>query len=293
VAEAGSFTRVAREQDSSQPTVSRQIATLEEHLGAQLFTRTTRTLTLTDDGRHFYERAKLAIEAVSEAEDSVGRRRARPSGVLRMAIPVVFGRLRVIPHLKEFLQRYPDVSIDLVMNDAISDLVEEGIDLAIRSGQLTDSPLIGKKIGATRRVLVAAPSYLRGKSRPTHPRDLATHDCIALAANWRFEGPEGPFSVAVRGPVRTNNSEGIREAVLSGLGIGHIPIWHFTDEIRSGRLVLLLEAYEPPPVPIQALYPSRRFVPQKTRVMIDHLERQFARDPDLNPKPARRPAPQT
>jgi DNA-binding transcriptional LysR family regulator len=97
----------------------------------------------------------------------------------------------------------------------------------------------------------------------------------------------------VRGPVRTHNSEGIREAVLSGLGIGHVPIWHFTDEIRSGRLVLLLEAYEPPPVPIQALYPSRRFVPQKTRVMIDHLERQFARDPDLNPKLARRPAPGT
>jgi DNA-binding transcriptional LysR family regulator len=298
VAEAGSFTRVAREQDSSQPTVSRQIATLEEHLGARLFTRTTRTLTLTDDGRQFYERARLAIEAVSEAEDSVGRRRARPSGALRLAVPIVFGRLRVIPHLKEFLARYPDVSIDLVMSDAFSDVVEEGIDLAIRSGDMTDSLLIGKKIGTTRRVLVAAPSYLRGRPRPTHPRDLATHDCIAFtpatsAVNWRFQGPEGPLSVEVRGPVRTHNSEGIREAVLSGLGIGHVPIWHFTDEIRSGRLMLLLEAFEPPPVPIQALYPSRRFVPQKTRVMIDHLERRFGRDPDLNPKPARRLAPGT
>jgi len=125
VVEAGSFTRVAQEQNSSQPTVSRQVAALEEHLGARLFTRTTRKLTLTDDGRGFYERAKLAIEAVSEAEDAVGRRRSRPSGALRLALPVVFGRLRVIPHLKEFLTRYPDVSIDLAMNDAQVDLVEE------------------------------------------------------------------------------------------------------------------------------------------------------------------------
>ncbi len=145
---------------------------------------------------------------------------------------------RIIPHLKEFLARYPEVSIDLVMNDASSDLVEEGIDLAIRSGDMTDLLLIGKKIGTTRRVLVAAPSYLRGKARPTHPRDLAAHDCIAFtpatsAVNWRFQGPEGPLSIEVRGPVRTHNSEGIREAVLSGLGIGHVPIWHFTDEIRE------------------------------------------------------------
>src|ERR1700730_2858653 len=158
VVEAGSFTRVAQEQNSSQPTVSRQVAALEEHLGARLFTRTARKLTLTDDGRGFYERAKLAIEAVSEAEDAVGRRRARPSGALRLAMPVVFGRLRVIPHLKEFLTRYPDVSIDLAMNDAQVDLVEEGIDLAIRIGEVTDAALITRKIGVTRRVVVAAPS---------------------------------------------------------------------------------------------------------------------------------------
>jgi DNA-binding transcriptional LysR family regulator len=180
VVEAGSFTRVAQEQNSSQPTVSRQVAALEEHLGTRLFTRTTRKLTLTDDGRGFYERAKLAIEAVSEAEDAVGRRRSRPSGALRLAMPVVFGRLRVIPHLKEFLTRYPEVSVDLVMNDANADLVEEGIDLAIRSGEIADSSLIARKIGVTRRVVVAAPSYLRGKALPKHPADLAAHDCLTF-----------------------------------------------------------------------------------------------------------------
>src|SRR6202049_5183569 len=162
VFEAVSFPRGAQEQNSSQPTVSRQVAALEEHLGARLFTRTTRKLTLTDDGRGFYERARLAIEAVSEAEDAVGRRRSRPSGALRLAMPVVFGRLRVIPHLKEFLTRYPDVTIDLAMNDAHVDLVEEGIDLAIRIGEVTDATLITRKIGVTRRIVVAAPSYLTG-----------------------------------------------------------------------------------------------------------------------------------
>ena len=161
------------------------MAALEEHLGARLFTRTTRKLTLTDDGRGFYERARLAIEAVSEAEDAVGRRRSRPSGSLRLAMPVVFGRLRVIPHLKEFLTRYPEVSIDLVMNDANADLVEEGIDLAIRSGEVTDNSLIARKIGVTRRVVVAAPSYLRGKTLPKHPGDLAAHDCLTFTGDHR------------------------------------------------------------------------------------------------------------
>src|ERR1700730_8791651 len=289
VAEAGSFTRVAQEQDSSQPTGSRQIATLEQHLGARLFTRTTRSLTLTDDGRHFYERAKLAIEAVSEAEDSVGRRRSRPSGALRLAVPIVFGRLRVIPHLKDFLARYPDVTIDLLMNDANSDLVEEGIDLAIRRGAVSDSSLTARKVGVTRRVVVAAPSYLRGKPLPKQPGDLAMHDCltftgITAGVRWHFAGPEGPVSVEVAGRIRTRNSEGIREALLSGIGIGYLPIWHLTDEIETGRLVVLLDGYEPKPEPIQAIYPSRRFVPQRTRVMIDFLEQRFAIDPKLNPR---------
>jgi DNA-binding transcriptional LysR family regulator len=288
VVEAGSFTRVALEQNSSQPTVSRQIAALEQHLGARLFTRTTRKLTPTDDGRNFYERARVAIEAVSEAEDAVGRRRARPSGALRLAMPVVFGRMRVIPLLKEFLTRYPDVSLDLVMNDAQADLVEEGIDLAIRIGDIADGALIARKIGVTRRVVVAAPSYLRGKNLPARPHDLATLDCItftgtAAGVRWHFEGPDGAVSVEVRGRVRTRNSEGIREAVLSGLGIGYAPIWHFNDEIEKGLLVALLDGFEPKPEPIHAVYPSRRFVPQKTRVMIDFLEQRFEKDPKLNP----------
>jgi len=140
----------------------------------------------------------------------------------------------------------------------------------------------------TRRVVVAAPSYLRGKTLPKRPGDLAAHDCltftgITAGVRWHFEGPEGPVSVEVTGRVRTRNSEGIREAMLSGLGIGYAPIWHLTDEVETGRLVVLLNGYEPKPEPIHAVYPSRRFVPQKTRVMIDFLEQRFATDPTLNP----------
>jgi DNA-binding transcriptional LysR family regulator len=181
------------------------------------------------------------------------------------------------------------------MNDAHADLVEEGIDLAIRSGEITDAALIARKIGVTRRVVVAAPSYLRGKTLPKRPGDLAAHDCIAFTevaagVHWRFEGPgpDGAVSVEVKGLVRTRNSEGIREAVLSGLGIGYVPIWHFTDEIETGRLVVLLDGYEPKPEPIHAVYPSRRFVPQKTRAMIDFLEQRFAMDPKLSPHPVRK-----
>jgi DNA-binding transcriptional LysR family regulator len=286
VVEAGSFTRVAREQNTSQPTVSRQIAALEEHLGARLFTRTTRRLTLTDDGRGFYERAKLAIEAVGDAENAVGRRRARPSGTLRLATPITFGRLRIIPHLKEFLSRYPDVAIDLVMSDTNADLVEEGIDLAIRSGDITDTSLIARKVGTTRRVVVATPAYLRGKAPPRHPGDLAGHECIVFGqgdagVTWHFTGPDGPVSVEAKGRVRSRNSEGVREVILSGIGIGFAPVWHFVDEIETGRLEVLLPAYEPRSEPIHAIYPSRRFVPQKTRVMIDFLEQRFALDPTI------------
>jgi len=194
-----------------------------------------------------------------------------------------------------FTARYPDVTIDLVMNDTNADLVEEGIDLAIRSGEVTDSALIARKIGVTRRVVVASPSYLRGKTLPKRPGDLGAHDCITFTGltagvHWRFEGPgpDGAVSVEVKGPVRTRNSEGIREAVLSGLGIGYAPVWHFTDEIEKGRLVALLDGYEPKPEPIHAVYPSRRFVPQKTRAMIDFLEQRFAMDPKLSIHPVRK-----
>lgn len=283
VVEAGSFTAVAKQMNTTQPTISRQIATLEEHLGARLITRTTRTLTLTDDGRAFYEQALRVLEALGEAENAVGRRRSKPSGVLRIATPVVFGRLHIVPRLPAFLERYPDVSVDLVMSDTFTDLAEQGIDLAIRVGEITDPGLIAKRIGMVRRVTVASPAYLKAHGTPRKPADLETHACIvytrlATGNRWFFETTAGPISIEVKGRYRADNSEAVREGVLAGLGIAVIPAFAFSTEIETGKIKVLLKDHEPKQLPMNAVYPSRRFVPLKVRAMIDYLAHEFARD---------------
>lgn len=287
VVEAGSFTAVADERRTSQPTISRQIAALEEHLGARLLTRTTRALTLTDDGRAFYESARLSIETVHEAESAVGRRRGNPSGVLRVASPVVFGRLHIVPRLKSFLERYPDVSVDLMMTDTFTDLVEQGIDLAIRVGEITDPGLIAKRIGTVQRICVASPRYLEGRITPRRPEDLRDHECIvysrlATGNRWIFESSEGPVAIEVSGRYRADNSEAVREGVLTGLGIAVIPAFAFVDQVSTGKVHVLLKQFEPKRLPMNAVYPSRRFVPLKVRAMIDHLAHEFALDPKLS-----------
>jgi DNA-binding transcriptional LysR family regulator len=291
VAEAGGFTTVAREMRVTQPTVSRLVAALEEHLGVRLFHRSTRALSLTDDGRHFYELAQHALEAVAEAETAVGKRRARAFGRLRLSIPVAFGRLHVAPRLPRFLELHPEVQIDLAMSDNFVDLVGEGIDLAIRVGEIADPTLIARPIGTTRRVTVAARRYLERRGEPIHPSDLAAHDCIvytglATVNQWHFASPAGDLMVPVQGRYRSDNSEGVREGILGGLGIAVIPIWLFKDkEIDGGDVRIILRDFEPTSLPIHAVYPSRRLVPTKVRAMIDFLAAEFARDALLSASP--------
>jgi DNA-binding transcriptional LysR family regulator len=287
VVEAGSFTAVAAEQGTTQPTISRQVAALEEHLGARLLTRTTRALTLTDDGRSFYDHALRALEAVGEAENAVGRRRAKPSGTLRLSTPVVFGRLHIVPRLPRFLQRYPDVAIDLAMSDSFVDLVEQGIDLAIRLGEVQDPGLVARRIGTIRRLTVAAPAYLERRGTPRTPADLARHDCIvytrlATGNRWHFADRDGPVVVDVDGRYRADTSEAVREGVLAGLGLAVIPAFAFRDEVASGAVRVLLEDFEPRPLSMHLVYPSRRLVPPRVRVMIDFLTHEFELDPVLS-----------
>ncbi|MFZ4807953.1 MAG: LysR family transcriptional regulator [Hyphomicrobiaceae bacterium] len=290
VVEAGSFTAVAIEQNTTQPTISRQIAALEDHLGARLFTRSTRSLALTDDGRAFYEQALRALEAISEAENAVGRRRAKPTGTLRLATSVVFGRLHIVPRLARFLERYPDLAVDLVLNDGTTDLVEEGIDLAIRVGANNDPSLIARRIGLSRRVAVASPAYLKARGTPKTLEDLHDHECIiytrlASGNAWTFRVDGKTVSVSISGRYRVNSTEGVRAGVFAGLGIGMIPTFHFSDEIAKGRIRVLLKAHQPEPFPIHAVYPSRRFVPLKVRAMIDYLAAEFQLDPRLSDHP--------
>ncbi|MDX2156058.1 MAG: LysR family transcriptional regulator [Hyphomicrobiaceae bacterium] len=287
VVEAGSFTAVAAEQSTTQPTISRQVAALEEHLGARLLTRTTRALALTDDGRAFYEHALRALEAVGEAENAVGRRQAKPTGMLRLAVPVVLGRRHIVPRMARFLARYPEVAIDLAMSDGFIDMVEQGIDLAIRVGEITDQSLVARKIGMVRRLTVASPAYLKANGTPRTPDDLKQHDCIvytrlATGNRWHFESSHGPLSVTVAGRYRVDNSEAVREGVLSGLGIAVIPAFAFSDEITRGTVKVLLKAYEPKLLPLNAVYPSRRYVPLRVRAMIDFLAHELEIDPVLS-----------
>jgi DNA-binding transcriptional LysR family regulator len=285
--EAGSFSAVAAEAGSSQPTVSRQVAALEEHLGCLLFHRTTRALTLTDEGRTYYDLARAVLDAAEQAEAAVGRRRGRVTGRLRLACAGVFGRLHVIPRLGAFMARYPDLEIDLVMQDRTTDLVEEGVDLALRVGRSEDTALIGRRIGLSRRVVVAAPAYLAAHGRPGHPRELRAHRCIlygglAGGPTWHFAAPDGPVSVEIAGRLRIDNTEGVRAAVLNGLGVAYVPVWHFVEgEIESGRLEVLLGDFAPPPSPITAVWPSRRLLSPKVRAAIDFFAAEFHLDPRL------------
>lgn len=260
-------------------------------MGCLLLRRTTRALTPTDDGLVLYDHARRALEAAAEAEAAVGRRRRRPAGTLRLACSGVFGRLHVVPHLPAFRRRYPDIAIALQMSDGFADLVEEGIDLAIRIGAPGDSSLVARRIGTTRRAVVATPAYLARHGRPRHPTDLTRHDCIVYerlltGATWNFVTPDGPCAVPVAGPVHVNGTEAARAAVLHGLGIGYLPVWQFVEgEIEDGRVVVVLADYEAPEQPINAVYPGRRHLAPKVRVAIDHFAAAYSRDPKVRIRP--------
>ncbi|MEL6554871.1 MAG: LysR family transcriptional regulator [Cyanobacteria bacterium J06621_11] len=287
VVETGSFSAVAKELGTTQPTVSKQIAALEKYLDAQLLTRSTRKLTLTEAGDRFYTQAQNVLEALTQAEASVGRRQ-QPSGVLRVNCPVSFGQLQVMPRLKGFLDRYPDIQLKLSMNDRFVDLVETGVDLAIRIGTVQATDLKVQRIGLTRRVAIASTQYLEQHPEPKTPADLADHNCIVYqpsGSEWHFidktkQGKtEKTVRVKVGGNFQVDNSVAIREAVLSGVGIGLTPVWLFGDLMRSPDLQVLLKDYQPQPLPIQIVYRRGRFIAAKTKCFIDYLSHEFELDP--------------
>jgi len=281
--ETGSFSAVARELETTQPTISKQIAALEEYLDVQLLTRSTRTLKLTEAGEEFYQQCHRVLEALAEAEASVGERK-KPYGMLRVNCPVSFGQLQIVPRIKAFLQRYPDIKLDLIMNDGFVDLVEEGVDLAIRVGNRQDNSLIYRRIGTTRRVTVASLEYLKKNGEPKKPEELIHHNCIVYTRlstgnEWHFQSNNKTIKIEATGNFQTNNSTAIREAVLSGIGISVSPIWLFGNSINNGELKIILKEYQPTPLPINAVYRRGRFVAAKVCCFIDFLAQEFELDP--------------
>ena len=287
VVETGSFSAVAREANIGQPAVSKQIAALEEHLRAQLLHRTSRNLSLTEAGQIYYEATVRLLSDLDDAEQAVGRGQTQPSGLLRVTLSAGFGRLVVVPLLPSFHVRYPEIVTDLIVSDRYVDLVEDGIDVAIRLGELDDSSVIARRIGVSPRVTVATPAYLDRTGAPATPHDLDRHACIAFTfqrrpLDWVFLGPDGPIRHLPKGPVRANDAENIRAAVLAGVGLAQTPRWLFAPELISGEVCEVLSEYPAERPPIHALFPAGRKPASRVRVFIDHLAEAFAGNACLN-----------
>jgi DNA-binding transcriptional LysR family regulator len=287
VVERGSFSAVARETRTTQSAVSKQVAALERELGARLLSRNTRSLALTEAGARYFEQARRLVAEVDEAERSVRDGGRQLSGWLRVAASVGFGRLKLLPRIRTFLAAHPEVKVDLRLDDGFVDLVEQGIDVAVRIGELGDSSLVARRIGTTQRALIASREYLRsrpaGLGVPRVPEDLLGHDCIvytelATQNAWRFTaGPGAPVeagtvvTVRAAGRLQTNSSEVVRAAVRSGMGIGLSPTWLFEDVMQREGLQVLLPDWPAPSIPIHLISPSQRQQSAKVRAFADHL----------------------
>ena len=276
VVETGNFSEVARELELSQPTVSKHVAALENRLNVKLLNRSTRSLSLTDVGKHYYDRCVHILDELHETESTLCNQQSQPTGTLRINTPVTFGELNIVPHLWQFLLEYPDLKIDLIMDDHYVDLVKEGVDMAIRVGPMTDSSLISRKIGDSPRVAVASPDYLAANGEPGTLQDLKAHNCIVYMLlttlnEWHFTGPHGKETVRVNGRFSVNNPRTIRQAVLAGQGIAITPMWLIHESIEAGEVKVILDQYTPTPLEIHAVYPDRRFVPAKVSCFIDYI----------------------
>jgi DNA-binding transcriptional LysR family regulator len=275
VVETGSFSAVAREGQVSQSAVTRQIAQLEQHFSARLFHRTTRRLSLTDDGQGLLTHARQLVEAADEMEAALGRQSTAPTGLVRVGTSVA-GGLFLAPRLPTLLERHPGLRVELVMRDQFSDMVEDRLDVAWRSGNIADASLVVRRVGELGRAVVAAPIYLERRGAPSVPEDLTAHTCLIHDAQpdpdvWHFTGPDGPQSVHINGTFIANDSAAVRLAARAGHGIALLPEIMIVDDLRAGRLYRLLNDYPSQLVPVHIVYPSRRNLAPRTRVVMDFL----------------------
>ncbi|WP_213940841.1 LysR family transcriptional regulator [Pseudomonas sp. dw_612] len=288
VVERGSFSAVARELHTSQPTISKVLRALETELGGKLISRSTRQLSLTDEGQRYYSECRQILAAVDAAEHSFQSGRETVAGNLRIGSSVSFGRLQIATRLPGFLNQYPQVQIDLQLSDQNQDLVSEGLDVSFRIGELGDSGLIARHIGTTHRVTVAAPDYLKHYQTPQTPQDLSQHNCLQFnllnSQNlWVYERQNQRHEVRIRGNAQSNNSEAIREMVLGGLGIALSPVWLFSEDLKAGRVIAVLQDYTAQPLPIHAVSPANRRQSARVNAFVDYMSQALATAPELKP----------
>jgi DNA-binding transcriptional LysR family regulator len=286
VVELGGFSAAARVLGMSKSSVSKRVSALEDRLGAQLLLRTTRHLTLTDAGQAFHDRAVRILAETEDAEAAVSRLQAAPRGVLRVNAPVSFGVAHLGPLLPDFLARHPDLSVDLVLNDRVVDLVDEGFDVAIRIAPLAESSLVARRLCVSRRVLVASPGYVARHGAPRRPEEVVDHPCLLYAyllrgGEWRLRDGTGAEAVLrVERPVlRANNGDVLCQAAVGGLGIAMMPTFIVGGDLAAGRLVRLLADWEDASGAIHAVWPHGRFTAPKVRAFVDFLVAAFRRPP--------------
>jgi len=284
VVKHASYARAAEELSLSASGVSRIVTRMEERLGARLVQRTTRKLSLTEAGAAFHARTSQILTDLADAEAEVQKTALQPQGVLRVTAAVVFGHLYLAPMLGELLNQFPKLSLDLLLTNRFVDLIEEGMDLAIRIGQLADSRLIARRLCTNHRVLVASPSYIERWGMPERPEDLTRHQCVLFngfpkPSEWKLIGPSGPVSVAVAGRVATNNVETLTSAAKQGLGITVGATLSVGPALISGELVRVLSDYEFEPTAIFAVYTSARQLSTKIRAAVDFLANKLSDPP--------------
>ena len=285
VVEAESFSGAARALGLSKSAVSKQISRLEDRLGLRLLNRTTRRLSLTEAGAAFYQGCQRVVAEAEAAEAAVTELASAPRGRLRVNAPMSFGVRHISPALPEFLRRYPELAIDLTLNDRVVDLVEEGFDVGIRIAPLADSGLVVRRLASSRLVLSAAPAYLDARGAPRDIDELEGHTCLiysyqATGEAWRMSGPEGERRLKVSGPLKVNNGDAILAAALGGLGVALLPGFICGDDLRAGRLVRVLPDWAMASGgAISAVYPAARHLSPKVRVFVDFLVERFGDQP--------------
>jgi len=284
--ETESLSEAARELNVSPSAISKQIRNLENRLGARLMQRTTRSLTLTEPGKAFYEQSVTIITQVERAESGVHELQDEPQGTLRISASADFSRLHLNSVITDFARQYPDLRLELTFTDRTIDLIAEGYDAAIRIGALPDSSLVARKLSPCRHVLCASPNYLKANGTPVLPDDLRGHDCIGYEytrgtrLGWRFEVDQRPQTVHVKGRLQVNAGWMLRELMLADLGIGLLPTFMVAEELRSGELVTLLDDYLRADTSIYAVYLSRAHLSAKVRVFVDFLTERCGPEPE-------------
>lgn len=281
VVDKGSFVGAAEPLEMSKAAISRYVSGLEERLGVRLLHRTTRKLSMTEEGRQFYHQARDVLTLMDQAEEAVSSSAPEPSGVLRINAPVSFGVLHLAPVWADFMKVYPNVELDISLNDRLVDLVEEGFDAAVRIARMESSSLVGRRLAGTRMCLCASPEYLANHPEIRSLSDLTEHGVIAYTNfasgnEWQFEGPHGSETVRTRSSVRCNNGDTCRSIALAGGGIALQPSFMVAEDLRKGDLVEILPAYQSVELGIYVVYPTRKHLATKVRVLINFLAERFA-----------------